>query len=300
MSVSLRWSLDPAPSHIREIAKDLAQARGVAGMHELAERVARREDPLSAVYQAQWIHGDVPFFDRESLRTHSKELIDEAQRPLLRVNGDSGFGLSYTTRFFDFLSQEKGDTLHIAVAPPEVRGGSVVLSRRTRSRLVSYMGNAKVPARATSSYPAALRRFVLGEAAARTGRWIFLLEGFNQEDLQPEVKELIQLLARSVCDGDHRKRMRLVLIDCPADLPSVLPADILEDNLKAPSEIGTARGCALPICARRTAQELGRTPLNTNELERWPRGSSMPDRGGQSTAAARLRHVGEDSRRGWT
>lgn len=284
--LELRWSVEP--SHMEKLLSHLANVRGVTGMKELAERVARKEDPLSSVYEAQWILGDLPFFDRESLRAHSAELIDEAKRPLLRVNGDPGFGRSYTSRFFDFLSQEKGDILHVAVARLEPKQAPSYMVDELAQELVSYMGNAKVPPRTGSSYPAALRRFMLGEASAKTGRWIFLLEGFDQRDVHPEVRELIQLLAQSVCDGDHRKRMRVVLIDYPADLPSVLPADILVDELKAPSELGTDVVVRCLVALDEKRKKLGRTPLNTNELGAMAKGILDA---GPPEGKARLQHL---------
>lgn len=284
--IELRWST--TPSHLEKLLRFLANPRGVVGMHELADRVAAKIDPVASAYQAQWIHADLPFFDRAMLRAYAEELIDQNGRPLLRVNGDPGSGRSYTSRFFDYLSQEKGEALHVAVARLEPKQAPLYEVDELAQELVSYMGNARVPARTAACYPAALCRFVLGEAAARSGRWVFILDGFDQRDVQPEVRELIQLLAQSVCEGDRRKRMRVVLIDYASTLPSVLSGDILDDVLCPPSQLDRddVVRCLLALDLKR--KKLGRTPLNTGEIGTMADGilAACPARGKD-----RLQHV---------
>jgi len=181
--------------------------------------------------------GDNPFFDRKDLRPMAQELVDQAARPLLRVNGDDGFGRSYTSRFFDFLSHEKGEALHVAIARLEKDQGPSYNVDELAAELVSSMGISEVPKPSGSSYPAALKRFVLASALARPGRWVFVLEGFDQPDVEPDVREFIHLLTKAVCDGDPRKRARVVLIDYRSPIPSVIKGDVLEEVLVAPSKL---------------------------------------------------------------
>jgi hypothetical protein len=74
-----------------------------------------------------------------------------------------------------------------------------------------------IPERNTSSYPAALCRWIIRSTLRRTGIWIFVLDGFGQKDIQIEVRQLIQNLANQILVPEIARRIRLVLIDYAED-----------------------------------------------------------------------------------
>lgn len=102
-----------------------------------------------------------------------------------------------------------------------------------------------IPQRTGSSYPVSAALWVLKQMMKRPGRWLVAFDGFGQRELNPEVRETIEALAVRVPVGQHRRRIRLVLLDYPQQLPGVSPADVLEETL--PPAAGVVRA-DLEVC----------------------------------------------------
>lgn len=264
LCVELHW--DKTPSLLQRLLEHLVNSCGAVSMQPLLQKVASGVDPRRALYDRQWILGDMPFFDRKDLRDHVRELVDRAARTVLRVNGSDGFGRSYTKSFLNFLAQERGDLLRVASARLEKHQAPTYRVDELAAELVSHMGVADVPPPRGSSYPAALKRFVLAEALNRPGRWLFVLEGFDQKDVHTDVRDFIQLLAEAVCDGETRKRARLVLIDYKTQIPNVVPGDILEEVLPPPSALRESDIVKCLEALDDLRRALGRTPWDRTGL----------------------------------
>jgi hypothetical protein len=94
------------------------------------------------------------------------------------------------------------------------------------------------PLRATSSYPAALSVWILNAAINSSGIWIYLLDGFSDPDLPLETQQLVQQLAWRISNNlVYRRRVRLVLVDYPASLPSVYSARELLDDVPSATQV---------------------------------------------------------------
>ena len=102
------------------------------------------------------------------------------------------------------------------------------------SDLVAQMG-VDIPDPSTSSDAAAFSRFIMRTAMAKPGLWIFVLDGFGQPDLQPDVKALVQHLARRCGAPEFRKKARLILVGHSEPIPDVMPALFDSETIQIPS-----------------------------------------------------------------
>jgi hypothetical protein len=102
----------------------------------------------------------------------------------------------------------------------------------------------------------------------RPGCWLVVLDGFGQNELNPEVRATIEELAVRVPTGQYRLRIRLVLLDYPQLLPNVSPADILEESLPLSDTI--ARADLGPCLEAWDAERMqrGMTGMAAGELEK--------------------------------
>src|SRR5712691_252204 len=158
--VEMRWSV--TPSYMELLLTQLVTVNGCATLAPLLARARTRTDPLPDLFQARWLQADHPFYNRTTLRAHAKELVDQSARPLMRVTGDAGWGRSYTVRFLDYLSEQRGDTLHVVHEILQPSLGPSYEAEVLAEALTSPMGvEEPVPRRTTSSYAGALARFVL-------------------------------------------------------------------------------------------------------------------------------------------
>jgi hypothetical protein len=84
----------------------------------------------------------------------------------------------------------------------------------------------------SSNYAKKLSTWILNAARRSNKRWIFVLDGFNQQDVSREVRDVVESLALTITTGtEFRRLFRLVLIDHAAQLPSVQTAFVLRENV---------------------------------------------------------------------
>jgi hypothetical protein len=213
---------------------------GDGTLQPLLDRVRTGVDPNPDAYTDTWLDTRRPFFDRSDLRRRLRALVTESASPILRVVAPAdAFGRTYSRTFIDHVAARTGgvtQALGTFLSPgtgPSYAAVDLALDVLTPFGVVE----ADLPPRASSSYPRAISRFVIGQLMVRPSRWIVVLDGFGQPDLNPEVRETIEAIAFTIPNGVFRDRVRLVLLDYPAPLPGVSPADILEETLAPASQI---------------------------------------------------------------
>jgi hypothetical protein len=64
-----------------------------------------------------------------------------------------------------------------------------------------------------------LTNWVLTEAAETGHRWWWVLDGFCATDLNLDTRKFVQAIVNRVIDGEHARRVRLILVDYPEPLP---------------------------------------------------------------------------------
>lgn len=233
-----RWKENP--SMLELLLTRLVDFHGKGNLAQLRQRVRNRIDPNPDPFESTWVLADQPFFDRQKLRPYVKQLIERNDRPLLKVNGPPGSGRSYTRKFLEFIMSEFPDRVHVVPAEIAPDNGPSYEARELAESLTGPMGVVDDPPPPNvSSYPSALCRWILRNAMKQAGMWIFVLDGFGQNYVKPEVKELVQLLAKWISTGEYRKRLRLVLIDYIEPIPQPLPAEIMEEVTPLAESLGT-------------------------------------------------------------
>jgi hypothetical protein len=243
LSACLRSGWTQAPPLLERLLEYLVTNALRGEFQGLLDRVRRREDPNPSLYDSSWILGlSRPFFDRHELRGQVRKLVEEIGRPILRVSADeNSFGRSYTGRFFEHLASDRAAGRHVAIAQvsrgagPGYRIDDLLGDLSTHFRKID-----RWPERDGSSYPTAAARWLLRQMMNNDGLWLVVLDGFGQRPLTEEVREAVEELAHRVTVGEHRQRIRLVLLDYPHTLPNVSVADVLEEKLTPSAAIGRA------------------------------------------------------------
>src|ERR1700675_2244285 len=227
------WSLNP--SLMEQLLSQLVD-EGKAEFAGLRDRVRRREPPPDDPFMRQWINVTMPCFDRQLLRDRLRPLLRCGDQPILRINGPEGSGKSYSREFFDHLAEEVRRDLHIVYVPLEREMGPSFPVEELAEALVAptKISINERPQRSTSYYPRTLSRWVLNSAIQTPGMWIYVLDGFDQRDVLPETRDLVQLLAQEISAGEFRKHFRMILIDYRASVRNVLEARILSEEIPDP------------------------------------------------------------------
>jgi hypothetical protein len=230
-SVISRWSCQPA---LLDLLLDyLINTKGYGEFATLLDRVRRKEDPNPNPYDAAWLVTERPFFDRDDLRVHVHSLVEQNARSVLRVTpSPDSYGRTYSRSFFEHLAEMSSGTHVISEELSPGTGPSyqaIDLVDAVRSQL--GVTDDEDPRQSGSSYPRNAARLVLRYIMSKSGRWIIVLDGFGQEGLNPETRLTVEALAAMIPSGQYRRRVRLVLLDYREALPSVGPADVLEEVL---------------------------------------------------------------------
>ena len=234
-----RWSRNP--SLMERLLDRLVSQGGKGGLAPLRNRVRNGVDPNPNLFQSQWILANQPFFDRAGVRAKAQQLVEKAARPILRVNGPKGSGKSYSSELLAYVAEEGPGHLHVSTATLEDGNGpSFTATELAETLVLSMTPDEQIPERSTSSYPAALCRWIIRCALRRVGVWVLVLDGFGQKDVQPEVRQLVQNLATQILAPEIAKRVRLVLIDYEYDddgHTNNWRAKMLEDKLPNPAAL---------------------------------------------------------------
>jgi hypothetical protein len=195
-------------------------------------RVRLRLDPNDKCFSTYWVLRKQPFLNRHHLRPLLKEFIQSSDRALLKISGP-GAGRSYTIELLDYLRSQIDD-LHFVPITLNQRDGPTYKVQALAAEFLDPMGEV-VPQTSSSNEGAELSRCVLRELKKRTGVWVFVLDGFSQDDLHPDIKDFIGILARKCTTPEYRRSIRLVLVNYTATFENVLPAAIASEEIPLPT-----------------------------------------------------------------
>jgi len=233
-----RWTCSPAL--LEMLLEYLVTAKGHGAFAAILGRVQRGVDPNSSAYASSWLlDNSRPFFNRHHLRHHVRLLIEQNGRPILQVPTDGkGYGRSYSLRFLEHLENCRPDDVHVLAASVSEGAAPSYQVEDLLALIGAQLGNmGSLPERTRSSYLEAAALWLLGQLMSTGHLWVFVLDGFGQPQLHPEVHGTIQSLAYHVTTAQFRRRIRLVLLDYPHPLPKVSPADILTETLPPAANI---------------------------------------------------------------
>src|ERR1051326_5912255 len=214
--ISSRWRL--TPSLLESLLNRLVSS-GNGPLAPLLARVQQKIDPNPDPFRTHWVLASHPFLSRPDLRKAARALVESVNQPILRVNGPTQSGKTYTKELFGYVMMDQGwPNLHVARADMSPGTGPSYTVEDLASNLALSMVTDKLPERSTSSFPKELARWLMRNLNQNKGLWIFVLDGFGQPSVQPEVIELIYELVQYAMNPEFSKKMRLVLLDYQHDL----------------------------------------------------------------------------------
>ena len=236
-----RWPPPPEKSLLEVLLAALVTG-GRTALAPLRDRVRLGEaaDPNPDPVKALWVRDTMPFFSRDRLRPIVKALLAADAQPIMKIIGPEKSGKSYTQELIDHVcAVTRRDVRVVSAEVAKGAGPSYTVKDLAQTLVTPTIRDVSLlPPPTASSYPAELCRWVLNAAIQSPGRWIYVLDGFDQPDLQEGTRQLVQALAQQIGGpGEFRKRMRLVLIDYEARLPNVHLGALLKDQVPSPCTV---------------------------------------------------------------
>ena len=180
-----RWTLDP--SLLEMLIVYLVETRGVGSLDEVLTRVKQHIDPNPTIYDAAWVIGQRPFFDRRDFRQRVRRLIEDNGRPILRVSAVAdSFGRTYSRYFLEHLEDCSPDAVHVLPVELSVGTGPSYQVIDLLDAVDAQLGaDDPIPSRMSSSYPLSAALWILKQLMKRPGRWLVVLDGFGQKNSAP-------------------------------------------------------------------------------------------------------------------
>jgi hypothetical protein len=249
-----RWTR--TPPMLGTLLRYLVDIRGIGSFDPLLDRVvSQRTDPNQSFYEDTWLLDDTrPFFDRHDLRTKIRQLIDGNGRPILRLPKDGvSYGRSYTLDFLAHLEERRGGDVSVIAAEIADGGGPSYAIEDLLNQVSAALSSGEpLPERTRSSYAESAVLWLL--RLMKPGpRWVLVLDGFGQQGVADEVHETVRLLARWVTVAQYRRRVRLVLLGYPPEIPGLETMLLLAEklpNVKLADVLTETLPPAASICQR--------------------------------------------------
>lgn len=187
------------------------------------------EDP----YQTCFVHGNRAFIDRAELRDALRRLAKpKPDAAALKVTGDPRTGKSYSFRLIEYIVQQEGG--RFALIDLREQGATFKPDALVRSVLRQIGRNSRTESIPPYEPPAArwiveLREFLAGEIQDMEQRCWIVVDGVYEDVVSSETLDLIKGLV-TIADQYHVP-MRVVLLDCPEQMPPDIEPYIEKENL---------------------------------------------------------------------
>lgn len=236
----------------------------VPDISAIINRVHKKINILDDVWDAHWLQNGLPFLDRSGLRDTLKEIWRADGRSILRIEGDSRSGKTYSNELLEHASMSMNWAFRVIKVEVE-KGSEIGMDALVLSQiLVGEMGfpitpdATIVPDRNVPSIPL-LQTWILSTARASKARWWLFLDGFSSLPKTNSARQLIQGLAEKIANSSFREVLRLILSDYNEPLSRVSTAKVAFDS--ADTQIPeTSAMTAVSQCLNKLFRELQRVP----------------------------------------
>jgi hypothetical protein len=286
-----RWNA--TPSWLESILTRINLMAQRADLAAMVTRLASGVDPNPDPFMRGWISdASLPFFDRSALRPLSRKVLSNPGLPVLRINGPAGAGRSYSTHVLGHLAtlQARPTRVVSAFIPTDQAGVFTLVD--LAEELAFQLSAHELPPQSGSSYAAQLARRILAWALEKPELHVFVIEGAGDPNISAEIVLFVSELAMRICAPAVRTRARLVLINHPQTLPSILVADSEEEQLQCPSRLSPSDllPCLGELNAMRVDAGRAQLPVSLSALAEEMLAQAPP------SGAARLRYLHEQLR----
>jgi hypothetical protein len=188
----------------------------------------------------------LPLLNRNDFRAAVRKLVPSHGKSILTVNGPRKCGKSYTSQYVQHLSEHltgHDERFRFIRVPLEEGIGSTYTPDDLAGDIVARMERSPntIPDRQEpmNRWVNCLTNWVLTEAAATGHRWWWILDGFCATDLNLDTRKFVQAMVTRIIDGQHARRVRLILVDYPEPLPKDVRLRALNEPLSSASSIST-------------------------------------------------------------
>jgi hypothetical protein len=270
LCLASRWRYTPAV--MEYILVDLTQrgknsSWGVTDFNDVLTQVRNRIDRNPDPVNDCWVVADLPFFGRSDLRQHLRKLLDSDDRAILSINGEQRkCGKSYSAELIDYLSAKQLCNYRLARVLPLEEGYRESMYPLDLASAIATAASLKFDPPPESDHRDVdkMASWILRLFSESKDNWWVILDGFGHPEVPLETRKVIQKMAQMVSIGEHRKFLRLVMIDHPEKLANVPLPKIAQEKPKGPLEITEAD---VANCLRQRYQRLNRL-ATPEELER--------------------------------
>lgn len=233
---------DDEPPLMLRLVTALPQTGPVAAIkRKLSDRPTAARDP----FDSRMLITRLPLLNRNAFRNAVRKLIQPYGKCILTVNGPKRCGKSYTVEYVQHLSAHltgHGERFRIVRKALEGGVGSTYTPDLLAGDIVARMERSPLtmPAQQTpmAKWIGYLTNWVFSEAALTGHRWWWVLDGFCADDLNLDTRKFVQAIINRVVEPEHSKRVRLILLDYPEQLPNDVLHRAHNEPLSEPSSIG--------------------------------------------------------------
>jgi hypothetical protein len=268
------WAEDPC--WLVKLLLRLKDSSGVAGIGVvqnidlLIQRLNNKVNVLDEIWYTHWVQDGLPFVDRAPLRDTLRDLARVNGRSILRIEGDSCSGKTYSSQLLEHVSLTSGLPFRVINIKIE-KGSEIGMDALLLSRMiVGEMGFPSTVANSGLTDPTVheipvLQTWILGSVSNSKARWWLFLDGFRFLPESNSARNLIQGLAEKIATGSFRQWLRLILVDYDKPLARVEDERIVFDtpDRQLPSQLAEAN---IRDCLNHLYLDLGRVP-QPGELE---------------------------------
>jgi hypothetical protein len=287
VSLCLKDGWTATPCWLVLILKYLNVMKQDLALSVLIQRIESKIDPTPDPFNNLWLD-KVPFFDRVELRPLARTFLTSTSVAILRVNGPSGAGTSYTARVLQELVRDSPHRVKIVSATIPQASATVFQLEDLVADLALPYGEMP-PSRTVSSYPTEMARWLLRKAIQQPETQVLVIDGAGADGVNDEIRLFITTIAERICDHSVRSRVRMVLLNFQPKLPRLLLADESEEKLRPARELSATdvSACLRALAERRESQGQATLPASIDALAVEILAEAPFD------GAERLRHVHE-------
>ena len=212
------------------------------GVPKIIDRLADRPAQQSSPFEARVLVDRRVFLGRQEGRSMMQKLRTGPGYYAGVVNGERLSGKSYTTYFAMHLAQSFKD---FSVATVDIPRGTGAGYKAEDLAVALVGGMARSTPLPTNLNPSLQKRvqelatWVLTEAVQSGSAWWFVLDGFDDPDLDPSTFALIEQLVHRISTNIAANRVRVLLLAYAQSIPPALkPAVCLEKPPLARAMVG--------------------------------------------------------------
>jgi hypothetical protein len=234
----------------------------VTNMPVIIDRIHNKINIRDQIWYHNWVLDDRPFVDRNLFRETLTQVARVDGRPILRIEGESKTGKSYSRQLLQYVSLTSQWSFKVIQVEIREGTGFTMNSLRLAQQSVGEMGGSTALTETGVADPSEddiplLLTWIWRIACNASKRYWIFLDGFRFLHQKNSARSLIQALADKIANGNYRQWLRLVLVDFDEELTQVDEEDSVAYDRPDPAK---ADANAILDCLRQCCIKKNKTP----------------------------------------